>query len=92
MVFTLYMIPDPATTPVKPLRHALFGMAIAAVHGGLLVAHVVYGLVIALAIVCALRGAGLYIWRAWQFIRASQPEPLALGPRMVSTAKGLSAG
>ena len=27
MVFTLYMIPDPATTPVKPLRQALFAIA-----------------------------------------------------------------
>ena len=58
MVFTLYMIPDPATTPVKPLRQALFGIAIAAVYGLLLVNHVVYGLFIALAIVCAHAGCG----------------------------------
>src|SRR6185369_10206501 len=65
MVFTLYMIPDPATTPVKPLQQVLFGIAIAAVYGLLLVNHVVYGLFIALAIVCALRGAALYIAAAW---------------------------
>jgi hypothetical protein len=41
MVFTLYTIPDPATTPVKPLRQALFAMAIAAVCGVLLVEHIV---------------------------------------------------
>ncbi len=63
MVFTLYMIPDPATTPVKPLRQVLFGLAIAAVYGVLLVEHMVYGLFIALAIVCAMRAVGFYAWR-----------------------------
>ena len=91
MVFTLYMIPDPATTPVQPLRQALFAVAIAAVYGMLLVNHVVYGLFIALTIVCALRGAGLYAWAAWQFIRANQRGPLILQPGMAGTAKGMSA-
>jgi hypothetical protein len=72
MVFTLYMIPDPATTPIKPLHQALFSATIAAVYGVLLVEHVVYCLFIALAIVCALRGVGLYAWAAWQSIRANQ--------------------
>jgi hypothetical protein len=72
MVFTLYMIPDPATTPIKPLRQALFAIAIAAAYGMLLVEHVVYCLFIALAIVCAMRGVGLYAWAAWQPIRANQ--------------------
>jgi hypothetical protein len=78
MVFTLYMIPDPATTPVKPLRQALFGIAIAAVYGVLLVEHVVYCLFIGLAIVCAMRGVGLYAWAAWQSIRANQGGSLTL--------------
>jgi hypothetical protein len=76
MVFTLYMIPDPATTPVKPLRQALFSVTIAGVYGMLLVVHVVYGLFIALAIVCGLRGLGLYAGAAWQSIRANQRGPL----------------
>ena len=92
MVFTLYMIPDPATTPVKPLRQALFAIAIAAVYGVLLVEHVVYGLFIALAIVSAMRGVGLYAWAAWQSIRANQRGPLMLQPGMAGTAKGMSAG
>ena len=92
MVFTLYMIPDPATTPVKPLRKALFAIAIAAVYGVLLVEHVVYGLFLALAIVCAMRGAGLYVWAAWRSIRANQRGPLMLQPGMAGTAKGMSAG
>ena len=92
MVFTLYMIPDPATTPVKPLRQALFAIAIAAVYGMLLVEHVVYGLFLALAIVCAMRAAALYAWAAWQSIRASPRGPLMLQPEMVGAARGTSAG
>jgi hypothetical protein len=78
MVFTLYMIPDPATTPVKPLRQAFFGIAIAAVYGVLLVEHVGYCLFIGLAIVSALRGVGLYAWAAWRSIRAYQGGSLTL--------------
>jgi enediyne biosynthesis protein E5 len=91
MVFTLYMIPDPATTPVKPLRQVLFGIAIAAVYGLLLVNHVVYGLFIALAIVCAMRGVGLYAWAAWQSNRASQRAPLSLEPGVAAHSQGMSA-
>jgi enediyne biosynthesis protein E5 len=93
MVFTLYMIPDPATTPVKPLRQVLFGLAIAAVYGVLLVEHMVYGLFIALVIVCAMRAVGMYAWAAWQSIRANQRgEHLMLQPKMAGTGKGMSAG
>ncbi len=92
MVFTLYMIPDPATTPVKPLRQALFAIAIAAVYGVLQVEHVVYGLFIALAIVSAMRCVGLYAWAAWQSIRSKEPAPVMLEPGMAGTAKGVSAG
>lgn len=90
MVFTLYMIPDPATTPVQPLRQSLFGIAVAAVYGLLLVNHVVYGLFIALAIVCGLRGAGLYAWAAWQSIRPGPQGSLALPPETAGVAKGMS--
>jgi hypothetical protein len=78
MVFTLYMIPDPATTPIKPLHQALFGITIAVAYGMLLVVHVVYCLFIGLAIVCALRGVGLYARAAWQSLRANQRESLML--------------
>jgi hypothetical protein len=84
MVFTLYMIPDPATTPVKPLQQVLFGIAIAAVYGTLLVSHMVYGLFIALVIVCALRGVGLYGWAAWQSLRAKQQGSVNLQPDLAA--------
>lgn len=90
MVFTLYMIPDPATTPVKPLRQVLFAIAIAAVYGVLLVEHVVYGLFIALAIVCAMRGMGLYAWATWQSTIAKPRE--SLQAEIPGAAKEVAAG
>jgi hypothetical protein len=60
ILFTLYMIPDPATTPLESWRQVAFGLAVAAVYGALFVLHVVFGLFLALAIVCALRGLGLH--------------------------------
>jgi hypothetical protein len=85
MVFTLYMIPDPATTPVKPLRQVCFSIAVAAVYGLLLVNHVVYGLFIALAIVCGLRGVALYLWAAWQSLQVA-PQSSTLQPGTATNA------
>lgn len=61
ILFTMYMIPDPATIPLDPFRQAVFGLAVAAVYGLLQELHVVFGLFLALVIVCALRGLGLYL-------------------------------
>lgn len=63
ILFTLYMIPDPATTPLAPRRQIVFGLAVAAVYGVLFIEHVVFGLFIALFVVCAFRGIGLYLAR-----------------------------
>jgi hypothetical protein len=60
-LFTLFMIPDPATTPIAPRRQVAFGLAVAAVYGMFFVLHVVFGLFIALATVSALRGATLWL-------------------------------
>jgi hypothetical protein len=92
MVFTLYMIPDPATTPVRPLQQVLFGISIAAVYGTLLVNHVVYGLFIALAIVCGLRGVGLHIRAQLQSFRAHRRESLERQSQIAGNAKTISAG
>jgi enediyne biosynthesis protein E5 len=65
IIFTLYMIPDPATTPLKPARQALFGFSVAMVYGILQVLHLVFGLFYALLIVCAIRGLSLHAWALW---------------------------
>ena len=56
IVFTLYMVPDPATTPLKPWRQAVFGFSVAMVYGVIQMLHLVFGLFFALLIVCAIRG------------------------------------
>jgi Na+-translocating ferredoxin:NAD+ oxidoreductase RnfD subunit len=61
IIFTLYMIPDPATTPIKPRHQVAFGLAVAAVYGVLQALHVVFGLFFALILVCAVRGILLWI-------------------------------
>lgn len=78
IVFTLYMIPDPATTPLDPKRQILFGVAVALVYGALQMLHIVFGLFLALAVVCTCRGVGLYLSHlrnAW-----ARPEPISSSP------------
>jgi hypothetical protein len=61
ILFSLYMIPDPATTPIHPVRQVLFGLSVATIYALLFVQHVVFGLFIALAITSAVRGFGLHL-------------------------------
>lgn len=81
IIFTLYMIPDPATTPLKPARQALFGASVAAVYAITQVLHLVFGLFFALVIVCAIRGASLWVWD-WRHKsgKAAPPPNPALQP------------
>jgi len=65
ILFTLYMIPDPATTPLKPARQALFGFSVAIVYAILQILHLVFGLFFALLTVCAIRGLSLHAWALW---------------------------
>lgn len=60
LLFTFYMVTDPATTPVAPRAQFAFGAGVAAAYGVLMALHVVFGLFFALFAVCALRGAWLY--------------------------------
>jgi len=76
ILFSLYMIPDPATTPIKPLRQVFFGLSVAAIYALLFVSHIVYGLFIALAIVCATRGIALHINALWKRMPAHK-KPVA---------------
>jgi NQR2, RnfD, RnfE family len=64
VLFTNYMITDPGTTPVRPWHQAAFGAAAAVVYGLFVYLHVVFGLFFCLAIVCALRGAGIAVLSA----------------------------
>ncbi len=61
VLFSNYMITDPATTPSKPMAMFMFGSATAFVYGILMVFNIVYTLFYALTIVCAVRGLGWWV-------------------------------
>jgi hypothetical protein len=83
IIFTLYMIPDPATTPLKPARQALFGFSVAMVYGTLQILHLVFGLFFALLIVCAVRGLSLHARALWRkFQRVPEPVTIPLPPSL----------
>jgi Na+-translocating ferredoxin:NAD+ oxidoreductase RnfD subunit len=60
IIFTVYMITDPATTPSSVGGQILFGASVAAVYGLLIAAHVVFGLFFSLTIVATIRGVAMY--------------------------------
>lgn len=71
VLFTNYMITDPATTPMRPSRQVVFGLTAAAVYGVLIVAQVSYAIFFCLIITCALRG--LTMWVAERRGRSTTP-------------------
>jgi|SRR5215831_16900412 len=64
LLFTFYMITDPATSPSTGRSQVAFGLAVAAAYGLLVVLHVVFGLFFGLTIICIIRGTALYCWQA----------------------------
>jgi enediyne biosynthesis protein E5 len=69
LLFTFYMVTDPATTPASVRGQVAFGALVAAAYGMLMALHVVFGLFFGLSIVCAGRGAALAL-KAWAAQRA----------------------
>lgn len=61
VLYTFYMVTDPATTPSAARAQVAFGAAVAAAYGLLMTLHVVFGFFFALTIVCAARGLALYL-------------------------------
>lgn len=74
ILYTFYMVTDPATTPNGTRGQIAFGLGVAMTYALLMILHVVFGLFFALTIVCALRGIQLYV-QAWA---RSRSEELAL--------------
>jgi hypothetical protein len=85
IVFTLYMVPDPATTPLKPWRQVLFGFSVAMVYGVIQVLHLVFGLFFALLTVCAIRGLSLHLYYSFKSPGRARLQP-ALAPEALPTA------
>jgi Na+-translocating ferredoxin:NAD+ oxidoreductase RnfD subunit len=70
ILYTFYMVTDPATTPSKTSEQIAFGAAVAITYGLLMANHIVFGLFFALSIVCGARGA-VSILKA--YLAARQP-------------------
>ncbi len=73
VLYTNYMITDPATTPFAKRDQIIFGASVGVMYGVLMALHVSFGLFFALVIVCASRG--MFWWsrniREWLANRAT---------------------
>lgn len=76
VLYTFYMVTDPATTPSEPWSQFRFGAAVALTYGLLVAVHVAFGLFFSLTIVCALRGVLLAVVAA----RARVPQAIQRAP------------
>jgi hypothetical protein len=61
LIFTFYMLPDPATSPSRTVPQILFGSSVAILYGIIVANHIVFGLFYALTIVCACRGLSILV-------------------------------
>lgn len=85
ILYTFYMVTDPATTPAGRREQIAFGFSVAAVYGLLMVAHVVFGLFFALTIVCAVRGMCVFA-RQWVRGRVRKEMDAVAAPPALSSA------
>jgi Na+-translocating ferredoxin:NAD+ oxidoreductase RnfD subunit len=83
ILFTFYMVTDPATTPSGARAQVLFGAAVAAAYCALVSSHVVFGLFFGLSIVSMARGVTLYV-RAAQGAAARVGRPALAGVKVFS--------
>jgi Na+-translocating ferredoxin:NAD+ oxidoreductase RnfD subunit len=88
ILFTNYMITDPATSPVRPRNQVVFGALTAALYGLITGLHVVYGIFFGLAIACALRGVVLWAVQLRDGLRERRPA----APAVVLTSPEAAAG
>jgi Na+-translocating ferredoxin:NAD+ oxidoreductase RnfD subunit len=61
VLFSFYMITDPATTPFRPKPQVVFGFSVAVVYGVLMVMHVAFGFFFALTLVSGSRGLAEFV-------------------------------
>lgn len=66
VLFTFYMVTDPATTPCQSRGQLLFGSLVGVIYGVLVTLHVVFGFFFALTLVSLARGITLYAQRYLQ--------------------------
>jgi hypothetical protein len=72
VLFTNYMITDPGTSPSRPVSQFAFGGGAALLYGAFTGLHIAYGIFLALAVTCLIRGA--FLWALEISHRARQRE------------------
>jgi len=82
ILYTFYMVTDPATTPQSTRAQVAFGLAVAAAYGVLMTFHIEFGLFFGLTIVCALRAAGAYV-RQWMASPAPAAKRVESAPELI---------
>jgi Na+-translocating ferredoxin:NAD+ oxidoreductase RnfD subunit len=80
VLFTFYMVTDPATTPCMPRGQLMFGASVGAMYGLLMTLHVVFGFFFALTLVSLVRGITLY---AQNFVKDTADQGIAAQAAMV---------
>jgi hypothetical protein len=78
LLFTFYMVTDPATTPTSRRGQIAFGLSVAATYSVLVLSHVVFDLFFALTLVCIGRGAQLWV-QSWLAHRSPAAQPVGVG-------------
>jgi hypothetical protein len=90
ILFTFYMITDPATSPSKTAHQAAFGCAVAFFYGVFMELHFVFGLFYALTVVTTVRGIWIYLSAKEHVIRSILrkvvPDGRDTSPGVVATA------
>lgn len=76
LLYSFYMLPDPATTPSSTRSQIVFGSSVAVTYGALMLLHVSFGLFFALGLVCGARGVGLHAMAYARTRRLRVPEPV----------------
>jgi Na+-translocating ferredoxin:NAD+ oxidoreductase RnfD subunit len=90
LLYTFYMVTDPATSPSSRRGQIIFGAAVAFAYAMLMIGHVVFGLFFALTIVCTVRGMILQ-WQARQApALVAQPVRARPEPELEAVAAGSS--
>ncbi|MEM9553195.1 MAG: RnfABCDGE type electron transport complex subunit D [Acidobacteriota bacterium] len=81
LLFTFYMVTDPATTPISTRGQIAFGAGVAAAYGLLMTMHIVFGLFFALTAVCTVRALALSLPSLVRGSATSSPLAPATAPR-----------
>lgn len=94
VLFTFYMVPDPGTTPSTTRGQIAFGASVGLLYGVFMAMHVVFGVFVALFVVCFTRGLALHALAlprvvAWRAPMAAPVPAIARAPQQSGPSMGV---